>query len=77
MTWRYDDDARWQAEDSGPGAGRVLNWLASTIAAVILAFAITDFLTSWMQGHPILHIAGFAVAAVVWLIGRLCRLFLE
>jgi hypothetical protein len=38
-------------------------------------FAIVDFFTSWAEGHPILHIMGFAAAVVVWLIGRLCRSF--
>jgi hypothetical protein len=51
----------------------VLSWLASTIALVIVVFAIADFFISWAQGHPILHVVGFAAAAVVWLIGRFCR----
>jgi hypothetical protein len=75
MIWLYHEDAPWEPENRGPGAGRVLYWLASTIAAVILVFAIVDFFTSWAEGHPILHVAGFAAAAVVWLIGRLCRSF--
>jgi hypothetical protein len=71
----YHGDAPWEPEDRGPGAGRVLYWLACTIAFVILVFAITDFLVSWAQGHPILHIMGFAAAVVIWVIGRLCRSF--
>jgi hypothetical protein len=69
----YHGDTPWEPEDRGPGAGRVLYWFASTIAFVILAFAITDFLISWAEGHPILHIMGFAAAVFIWLIGRLCR----
>ena len=49
--------------------------VSGAIAAVILVFAIVDFFTSWAEGHPILHIMGFAAAVVVWLIGRLCRSF--
>jgi hypothetical protein len=50
----YHGDAPWEPEDRGPGAGRVLYWLATAIAAVILVFAIVDFFTSWAEGHPIL-----------------------
>lgn len=71
----YHRDAPWEPEDRRPGLGRLLYWLASTIAVVILVFAIGDLFVSWMQGRPILHIVGFAAAAVVWLIGRLCRSF--
>jgi hypothetical protein len=56
MIWLYHEDAPSEPENRGPGAGRVLYWLASTIAAVILVFAIVDFFTSWAEGHPILHI---------------------
>ena len=75
MTRLYHQGAWWEPEDRGPGAGRVLYWFASMIAFVILVFAITEFLISWAQGHPILHIMGFAAAVVVWLIGRFCRSF--
>jgi hypothetical protein len=73
MTRLYHQGAWWEPEDRGPGVGRVLSWLASTIALVIVVFAIADFFISWAQGHPILHVVGFAAAAVVWLIGRFCR----
>jgi hypothetical protein len=77
MFWLYHEDASWEPEDRSPGAGRVLYWLASAVAVVILVFAIADFVISVAQGHPILHIVGFAAAGVIWLIGRLCRSFLD
>ena len=73
--WLYHQDAAWEPEDRRPRLGRLLYWLASTIAIVILVFATINFFASWAQGRPILHIVGFAAAAVVWLIGRLCRSF--
>lgn len=73
MTRLYHGGAWWEPQDQGSGTGRVLSWLANAIALVILLFAIADFFLSWEQGHPILHIVGFASAAVVWLIGRFCR----
>jgi hypothetical protein len=75
MMCLYHDDASWEPQGWSPRPGRVLYWLASAIAAVILVFAIVDLFASWVQGHPILHIMGFTAAAVVWLIGRLCRSF--
>jgi hypothetical protein len=38
MILLYHEDAPWEPENRGPAAGRVLYWLASTIAAVILVF---------------------------------------
>ena len=52
--------------------GRVLYWFAT--AALILIFAVADFFISWARGQPILRIVAFVAAAVVWLIGRACRL---
>lgn len=75
MMCLYREDAPWEPDRRGLGLGRGLYWLASTIAVVILVFAIVNLFISWAQGRPILHVVGFAAAAVVWLIGRLCRLF--
>lgn len=75
MIWLYDQDTPWGPEGRSSSVGRVLYWLASTIALAILVFAIVDLFVSWMQGHPILHIVGFTAAAGIWLIGRLCRSF--
>jgi len=53
--------------------GRVLYWLATIVAGLIVIFAVGDFFTSWAQGTPILRIVAFIAAAVVWLIGLICR----
>jgi len=53
--------------------GRVLYWLATIVAGLIVIFAIGDFFISWAQGAPILRIVAFIAAAVVWLIGLICR----
>jgi hypothetical protein len=53
--------------------GRVLYWLATIVAGLIVIFAVGDFFISWAQGTPILRIVAFIAAAVVWLIGLICR----
>jgi hypothetical protein len=73
MTWIDDEDAWRQPGDRGPSPGRILYWLATAVAAVIVIFAVSDFFISWAQGQPILRIVAFVAAAVVWLIGRACR----
>jgi hypothetical protein len=73
MTWIDDEDAWRQPGDRGPSPGRILYWLATAVAAVIVIFAVSDFLISWAQGQPILRIVAFVAAAAVWLIGRACR----
>jgi hypothetical protein len=71
------DDERWQEPvDTGLHAGRTLYWLAAVIAALIVVFALADFLISWAQGAPIVRIVAFMAAAAVWLIGRICRALL-
>jgi hypothetical protein len=56
--------------------GRILYWLATIIAAVMVVFAIADFFIGWAQGTPILRIFAFIAAAAVWLIGRALRALL-
>jgi hypothetical protein len=53
--------------------GRVLYWLATVVAVLIVIFAVGDFFIGWAQGTPILRIVAFIAAAVAWLIGRICR----
>ncbi|MGB3743406.1 MAG: hypothetical protein WBD11_02540 [Xanthobacteraceae bacterium] len=73
MTWLDDEDAWWQPGDKEPGVGRVVYWLATVVAALMVIFAVGDFFISWAQGQPILRIVALVAAAVVWLIGRTCR----
>jgi hypothetical protein len=74
MAWIDDEDAWRQPGDRGSNPGRVLYWFATAVAALIVIFAVADFFISWAQGQPILRIVAFVAAAVVWLIGRACRL---
>jgi len=53
--------------------GRVLYWLATIIAGLIVVFAVGDFFISWAQGTPILRIVALVAAAAVWVIGLICR----
>jgi hypothetical protein len=53
--------------------GRVLYWLATIVAGLIVIFAVGDFFISWAQGTPILRIVALVAAAAVWLIGLICR----
>ena len=73
MAWINEDDARWEPGGTELTAGRVLYWLTTIVAALIVIFAVADFFISWAQGTPILRIFAFIVAALVWLIGRICR----
>jgi len=75
MVWMNDEDDWSQRGDRGPTPGRMLYWLATAVAALIVIFAVADFFISWAQGEPILRIVAFVAAAVVWLIGRACRSF--
>ena len=54
-------------------AGRVIYWLTTTVAVLIAIFAVADFFINWAEGAPILRIFAFVAAALVWLIGRICR----
>jgi hypothetical protein len=78
-TWlktTWIDDGRWEPEGRGLSPGRALYGLAIVIAAVIVIFAVGDLLISWGQGAPIVRIFPFLAAAIVWLIGRVCRALL-
>jgi hypothetical protein len=72
-----DQDTRWETGESGLNAGRTLYWLATTIAALIVVFALADFFISWAQGAPIVRIFAFIAAVAVWLIGCACRAVLS
>ena len=67
-----ENDARWNGGDA-LNAGRVIYWLTTTIAVLIVIFAVADFFVNWAEGAPILRIFAFIAAALVWLIGRICR----
>jgi hypothetical protein len=51
MAW-IDDESRWESGETGFGVGRTLYWLTTTIAAIIVVFAVADFFISWAQGAP-------------------------
>lgn len=70
MAWINDNNARWEPELN---AGRVIYWLTTIIAVLIVIFAVADFFVNWAEGAPILRIFAFIAAALVWLIGRICR----
>jgi hypothetical protein len=72
MAW-IDKEIWQEPADTGLHAGRTLYWLATIIAAVIVAFALADLAVSWAQGAPIVRIFAFITALAVWLIGRICR----
>ena len=73
MAWTSNDDVRWGPGDTELTAGRVLYWLTTIVAVLMLVFAVADFFIGWTQGTPILRIFAFTAAAMVWLIGRICR----
>jgi hypothetical protein len=75
MAW-IDDTELWEHCGTGLHAGPTLYWLATIIAALIVAFAVADFLISWAQGAPIVRVVAFVAAVAVWLIGRICRALL-
>ena len=70
MAWINDNNARWEPELN---AGRVIYLLTTTVAVLIAIFAVADFFINWAEGAPILRIFAFVAAALVWLIGRICR----
>ena len=76
MAWIDDDDTRWEPDKIGLSVGRILYWLATIIAVVMVVFAVADFFVGWAQGAPILRIFAFIGAAAVWLIGRALRALL-
>ncbi len=74
MAWI--DDESWREPETPLSAGRTFYWLATIIAAVMVIFAVDDFLIGWGQGAPIVRIVALIAAAMVWLIGRICRALL-
>jgi hypothetical protein len=76
MAWIDDDDTRSKSDEIELSVGRVVYWLATMIAAVMVVFAVADFFIGWAQGAPILRIFAFIAAAAVWLIGRALRALL-
>jgi hypothetical protein len=71
MTWINDDD--FLPRPGEINTGRVVYWLTSIVAFLIVAFVVADFFISWAQGTPIVRIVALLSAIVVWLIGRVCR----
>ena len=69
MAWINDNNARWEPELN---AGRVIYWLTTTVAALIAIFAVADFFINLAEGARSCDFA-FVAAALVWLIGRICR----
>ena len=59
MVWMNDEDDWSQRGERGPTPGRMLYWLATAVAALIVIFAVADFFISWAQGEPILRIVAF------------------
>ena len=62
MAW-IDNKSGWEGGETPLNAGRTLYGLATTIAALIVVFAIADFFIGWAQGAPILRIFAFVAAA--------------
>ena len=75
MAWT-NDEFRWEPGETSPSFGRMLCWLATIIAAIVVIFAVADFFISWAQGAPIVRVVALIVAAAVWLIGRVLRALL-
>ena len=75
MAW-IDDEARVEPverNDTGFHPGRALYWLATMIAAISVIFVIADFFISWAQDAPTVRVVALIAAAIVWLIGLICR----
>ena len=73
MTWQ-DEDAWFRRDERAElSPGHFLYWLANVMVAVIVIFAVADFLVSWEQGHPVIRIIPFVAALMVWLIGQALR----
>jgi len=76
MAW-IDDEAGSQSNDTGFHPGRALYWLGTIIAAIMVMFVIADAFISWAQGGtPTVRVVALIAAAMVWLIGRICRALL-
>jgi hypothetical protein len=71
--WINENDARWNGGGT-LNAGRLIYWLTTTIAVLIVIFAVADFFVNWAaEGAPILRMFAFIAAALVWLIRRICQ----
>ena len=69
-----DDDGGWEPSDNRViRVGRVLYWLATSVAFLIVIFVIGDLYIGWAQDRPILRVFALLIAVLVWLIGRACR----
>jgi hypothetical protein len=75
MAWIHDE-SWWEPGETSLSVGRTLYCLAAIIAAVMVIFAVADFFIGWAQGAPIIRIVALVAAAIVWLIGRICRALL-
>ena len=69
-----DDDGDWEPSDNRViRVGRVVYWLATSVAFLIVIFVIGDLYIGWAQDRPILRVFALLIAVLVWLIGRACR----
>ena len=68
------DDGDWEPCDNRVNrVVRVVYWLATSVAFLIVIFVIGDLYIGWAQDRPILRVFALLIAVLVWLIGRACR----
>jgi hypothetical protein len=53
--------------------GNVLFRIATTIAVLIAAWVLWEFVYEAERGHPIIQYHALLIAAVIWLVGWVCR----
>ena len=74
MTSFKHEDGSWEPSDNRViRVGRVIYWLATSVAVLMVIFIIGDLYISWAQDRPILRVFALLIALLVWLIGRACR----
>jgi hypothetical protein len=74
MTSFKHEDGSWEPSDNRViRVGRVIYWLATSVAVLMVIFVIGDLYISWAQDRPILRVFALLIALLVWLIGRACR----
>ena len=53
--------------------GNHIFWTASVLAALILLWVADNLLYGMSEDYPVLNVTALAFAAVIWLLGFLCR----
>jgi hypothetical protein len=53
--------------------GEFLFWLATTIAGLIAALVLWEFVDDFQRGHPIIQYHTLLIAGVIWLLGWVSR----